>query len=224
MTEPNILTKREAELFAMFVEGLRSILDDARAQIQVATDFIHKTAQMPRPMEVGVSSARLDAAATKTMPTLTLREHEVAKMLVDSVPLIEISSRLSISVKTVAGLRSSVRNKLDIRDDVRLAQWWAINGPDVLAVNQKRGRNAPIQAVKRPRGRPRKAVNAPADALVAVVETTVEREARIMKARAAFLAQSRPVAHKVPVKISSSARLTREEAFARPVRPGVLQW
>jgi DNA-binding CsgD family transcriptional regulator len=112
------------------------------------------------------------------------RRFGILKKLAEGKSDKEIACDLDISRENVSGQRLILMRKLDIRDKAEFVQWWSIHGADVLVHGAK----------PRPKRRPKASSIEQSPAGPRPGETLVQYEERITRARAAFLARTRPVA------------------------------
>lgn len=57
---------------------------------------------------------------TQLLESLTVREFEIFRMLVEAIPMQQIAKLLNISPKTVSNSHSIIKNKLDVKNDIEL--------------------------------------------------------------------------------------------------------
>lgn len=121
------LHKRRVSIPILFLTGHADVPIAVRALKQGAFDFIEKPLDSQRLVLAVMNALRLDAqqrvqaapsaadeAAADRLDTLSEREREVLKYVLEGKPTREIAQLLSISVKTIEFHRARIREKLGV--------------------------------------------------------------------------------------------------------------
>ena len=121
------LHKRRISLPILFLTGHADVPIAVRALKQGAFDFIEKPLDSQRLLLAVMNALRLDAqqrvqiaaqpgntTAADRLDTLSEREREVLKHVMEGKPTREIAQTLSVSVKTIEFHRARIREKLGV--------------------------------------------------------------------------------------------------------------
>lgn len=121
------LHKRRVSLPILFLTGHADVPIAVRALKQGAFDFIEKPLDSQRLVLAVMNALRVDAqqrtqvaapatdeAAADRLNTLSDREREVLKYVLEGKPTREIAQTLSVSVKTIEFHRARIREKLGV--------------------------------------------------------------------------------------------------------------